>query len=149
MAGCETNQETPIQDQALDKEIILKTIDNWNEAWKTKDINLAILNYAEDTDWTNAFGDRVKSKGELKKLLEDIFSLDFVMAGNTDYVENDVQFLSNTLAIVRSKSIRKGQENSDGSLMKDRIINQLRVYRKNKDDWEIISHMISQAHEKR
>ncbi|GLR19879.1 hypothetical protein [Portibacter lacus] len=149
LCGCETTIQSKVVDQETDRASLLKTIDHWTQGWENKDVNLAIQDYANDIDWTNAFGDRVTNKEELKQLLEVIFGFDFVMLGQTEYVENDIEFLDQNYVTVRSKSIRKGQKNGDGSLMADRIVNHLRVYRRDKETWKIVNHMISQVHEKR
>jgi uncharacterized protein (TIGR02246 family) len=135
--------------KSIDEQTIRAAIDNWNKGWAERNAALAIQDYADNTDWTNAFGARVKSKSELKELLDTIFSMDFVMAGKQNYVENNIRFLSTDIALVRSKNIRKGQQWSDGSQMDDRHINHLRVFQKENDDWKIVSHMISQAQEKK
>ena len=133
-----------------DREAILETFDSWNEGWAQVDADLAVQDYSEDTDWTNAFGDRFESRGELRDGLARIFSLGFVMAGNSAENEfTDIEFLSPDIAIVRSKLIRTGQQTSSGELMPDRHINHLRVYQKRDGRWLIVSHMISQAQEKR
>lgn len=108
-----------------------------------------MTDYADSTDWTNAFGDRVRTREELRTLLTEIFSLDFVMAGKQNYAENDFNFLSNDVALLRSRNLRKGQKYSFGEPMPDRDINHLRVYQKINGEWKIVSHMISQAHIKK
>lgn len=74
--------------------------------------------------------------------------MDFVMEGKDNYKNEAVEFLSNEIALLRSINIRTGQKWSDGSLMKDRQINHLRVFQKIGNEWQIISHMINQANEK-
>lgn len=143
--GCGSREINTDQDEKF----ILSTIDTWDKAWEEKDVQMAIKHYDDHIDWTNAFGDRVQNKKDLKELLEIIFALDFVMAGDTEYVSNDLKFLTYDIALLRSKSIRKNQEFSDGTVMNDRHINQLRVYERKNGEWKIISHMISQAHEKK
>ncbi len=147
--GCNSGKEEMKIDTEIESEKIMRTIENWNEGWDKKDVELAIADYSEDTDWTNAFGDRMQSKSELRELLKEIFAMDFVMEGTDNYQNEDVQFLTDNLALLRSTNIRKGQKWSDGSLMKDRHIHHLRVYKKIDDEWKIISHMISQANEKK
>ncbi len=133
-----------------DRDAILKTFDSWNEAWARVDADLAVRDYSEDTDWTNAFGDRFEGRQALRDGLARIFSLGFVMAGTSAENEfTDIDFLSSDIAIVRSKLIRTGQQTSSGELMPDRHINHLRVYQKRDGRWLIVSHMISQAQEKR
>ena len=101
-------------------------------------------------DWTNAFGDRYEGKGALGEGLAFIFSLDFVMDGDSgvnDFV--DIRFLSNSVAIVRSRLVRTGQARSDGTKMAPRRINHLRVFEKREGRWLIVSHLISQEQDKR
>lgn len=133
-----------------DKAAILATLDSWEEGWATRDASAAVRDYAEDTDWTNAFGDRFEGREALQKGLEFIFGLDFVMAGDSDgHQFDDIRFLSDTIAIMRSKLVRNGQMTSTGETMPDRHINHLRVYEKRDGRWLIVSHMISQAKPKR
>ena len=147
--ACNSEKRELKIDREKETERIVKTIDNWNDGWEAKDVNLAIKDYSENIDWTNAFGARVQSKEELRNLLEKIFAMDFVMAGEGNYINDDVKFLTNDIALLRSTNIRKGQKWSDGSMMNDRYINHLRVYQEVNNEWKIISHMISQAHEKK
>ena len=133
-----------------DKEAILESFESWNSGWTEGDADLAVQDYAEDTDWTNAFGDRFEGKTTLRDGLAYIFSLGFVMAGDSAGNEyNDVTFLSPDVAMVRSKLVRSGQQTSTGEVMPDRHINHLRVYQKRDGRWLIVSHLISQAKEKR
>ena len=133
-----------------DEKAILETFNSWGQGWSEADAALAVKDYADDTDWTNAFGDRFEGKAALQKGLEYIFSLGFVMAGDSAGNEyTDVRFLGKDVAIVRSKLVRSGQRTSTGDVMPDRHINHLRVYEKREGRWLIVSHMISQAQEKR
>ncbi len=132
-----------------DIKAIKETLDSWNQGWARKDVTLAIQDYAEDIDWTNAFGDRFKSRTELKKGLEFIFRLDFVMAGASGENEfEDVMFLKPDVALFRSKLIRRGQKTAAGETMPDRHIHHLRVLQRMDGEWRIVSHLISQSHEK-
>ncbi|WP_271766216.1 YybH family protein [Aquimarina algiphila] len=147
--GCNSNKEEVKMDKGIESKRIIRTIDNWNEGWDKKDVELAISDYSEDTDWTNAFGDRIKSKSELRELLKEIFAMDFVMEGTDNYQNDDVQFLTDEIALLRSTNIRTGQKWSDGTFMNDRYIHHLRVYQKINNEWKITDHMISQAQEKK
>ena len=132
-----------------DREAILQTFDSWNQGWSEADADLAVQDYAKDTDWTNAFGDRFQGKDSLRDGLAYIFSLGFVMAGDSAGNEyNDVTFLSPEVAMVRSKLVRSGQQTSSGDVMPDRHIHHLRVYKKSDGRWLIVSHLISQAQAK-
>jgi len=132
-------------DTEKEKTLIDLTIQDWDKAWETKDLELALKHYSNNIDWTNAFGDRVQSKDELKQLLSFIFKMDFVMTGENNYGKNEITLLNDNTAKVRSINIRKNQQWADGSKMDDRRINHLRIYQKINGRWLITDHMISQA----
>ncbi|MDF1799960.1 MAG: SgcJ/EcaC family oxidoreductase [Planctomycetota bacterium] len=129
---------------------VLATLESWSHGWAEADAAIAVQDYAEDADWTNAFGDRFQGRAALREGLEFIFSLGFVMAGESSGNQfAEVTFVTPDVALVRSKLIRVGQEQSDGSLMPDRHINHLRVLHRRDGRWLIVSHLISQALAKR
>ncbi|MEO9967823.1 MAG: hypothetical protein ABJF11_18670 [Reichenbachiella sp.] len=132
-----------------DEDAILQIIENQRVGWATKDLALSVKDVDENVDWTNAFGDRMKSKSELELLLKEIYSFDFVMKGKSISAYNDINFLSPDIALVRSKTVVKGQEWSDGRVMKDRHNHHLRVFQKKDGTWKVVSHLISQAWEKK
>jgi uncharacterized protein (TIGR02246 family) len=135
---------------AADSAAVLRTLDSWNQGWAKADAALAVQAYAEDADWTNAFGDRIIGRDSLKKTLDFIFSLDFVMAGDSgDNEFADLTFLTPDVALLRSKLVRVGQQMQTGETMPDRHVHHLRVYQRRDGAWQIVSHLISQAHEKR
>lgn len=140
---------TGVQPREEDRAAVLATLDSWTRGWMTGDVALAVQDYAEDVDWTNAFGDRFQGREALRDGLEVIFGLGFVMAGDSgDHEYADVTFLAPDLAMIRSKLVRTGQQRSDGSPMPDRHINHLRVLELRGGRWLIVSHLISQAQEK-
>jgi len=126
------------------------TLDSWNQGWAEANAQLAVESYAVDTDWTNAFGNRVQGRDALEKTLEFIFGLDFVMAGDSgDNEFTDLIFLTPDVVLMRSKLVRAGQQYSTGATMPDRHVHHLRVLQRREGAWQIVSHLISQAHEKR
>ena len=145
LLSCNSQETKSPKDFTSDEEAINQSIQDWDNAWETKNLDLAIKHYSNETDWTNAFGARVQSKDELKELLQFIFNMDFVMAGENNYGKNEITFINDSTATVRSKNIRKNQEWADGTKMNDRYINHLRVYQKINGVWLITDHMISQA----
>ncbi|TDI47696.1 MAG: SgcJ/EcaC family oxidoreductase [Acidobacteria bacterium] len=128
---------------ANDRETIIQAIERWENAWKTKDAELAARDYTEDADWTNAFGMRRLGRESIEALLTDIFKMPTVMAGSTQYEFHDLKFLGPRIALLRSRSIRTGQQLPDGTTQPPRRINHLRVFVKRGDRWLIVSHLIS------
>ena len=52
-----------------DKAAIRQAIANWDAGWKEFNAELASQDYADDADWTNAFGRSRKGKAEIQKFL--------------------------------------------------------------------------------
>lgn len=149
MSACAT-VTAPTFNEERERAAVLATLDSWNQGWSQRDASLAVADYAEDTDWTNAFGDRFEGRDALEDGLAFIFSLDFVMAGDSEANEYaDVRFLDENTALIRSKLVRAGQQFSTGETMPDRHVNHLRVLEKRDGRWYIVSHLISQAQPKR
>ena len=112
------NVSTASSDES-ERAAVLKTLESWNEGWRIRDAQLAVSDYAQDTDWTNAFGDRFQGRAALLEGLTFIFSLDFVMAGDSDGNDyQDVTFLADDIAMVRSRLIRKGQLTDAGEALR-------------------------------
>ncbi len=129
---------------------VLAVLASWEQGWAEKNVELAVQDYASDVDWTNAFGDRFQGIEALRQGLGHIFSLDFVMAGTSGTNEfEDVTFLDDDTALIRSKLVRKGQLLRSGDPMPDRHVNHLRVLERRDGRWVIVSHLISQAQPKR
>lgn len=127
---------------------ILSIIENWNKAWQIKDHVLAASGYSTDAHFTNAFGDKRKGQKEVEALLKEVFSLPFVMAGNSETSEHRFQELSGTTIVVHTAVIRKGQQMPDGSVLPDRQTTHMRVFQKTAGEWKIKAHLISDARDK-
>lgn len=125
-----------------DSTAILEAMERWEEGWRIKDPGLATQDYSADADWTNAFGTRRLGRMAIHELLVEVFDLPFVMAGDTDYEYHDLTSMGPTVALLRSRSIRVGQQLPDGTVQEPRRINHLRVFQKQGEEWLIVSHLI-------
>jgi uncharacterized protein (TIGR02246 family) len=128
-----------------DSVAIMAAMENWERAWMEKNAILAAQDYSDDADWTNAFGMRRIGRDNIEALLVDVFALDFVMAGDTEYEYHDLRFLRAGAALLRSKAVRVGQQLPDGTVEPPRQTNHLRVFEKRDARWVIISHLIGDA----
>ena len=128
----------PRAQTAADTTAIFAALADAEEGWNTGDVELSTRRYADDADWTNAFGDRVVSRDSLIELLTEILSLDFVRAGRTEYVFNDITFLGPDVALLRSRSVVRGQRQSDGVLMADRHNDHLRVFQRRNGEGAVL-----------
>lgn len=139
------NVQAAATPQAIDQAAIEAAIENWNLAWKTKDPKLAAQDYSDDADWTNAFGMSRVGRVEIEKLLTEVFALPFVMAGDSETVDQDIRFVKPDLALVLTRVQRKGQLNPEGQDIGQRRTSHLRVFAKTDGRWRIVSHLISDA----
>jgi len=119
-------------------------IDDWNNAWKTKDAGLASKWYSQDADFTNAFGFSMIGKRAIESYLTRVFNMDFVMAGNSEQTFVKLKYISDNIVLAISIIERKGQKLRDGKELGTRQTTHHRLFKKN-DDWQIISHLISDA----
>jgi uncharacterized protein (TIGR02246 family) len=134
------NAQLPLT--TADSTQISEAPDNWGKAWRELDAELAVRAYAEDADWTNAFGTRRIGRSEIRLLLEDIFHRDCVTAGVTEYEFHDMRPVGEGVVVVRSRSARTGQLFADGTVQAPRHVNHQRVYVKRNGRWLITSHLI-------
>ncbi|UII22307.1 YybH family protein [Fulvivirga ligni] len=103
------NDQNKMEDHSKDLAQIKQLINDSDEGWETKNLELVLEGYSDDIDWTNAFGDRRQGKEALSGLLDTIFNLDFVMSGRNNYQEPDITFPSEDIALARSTNIRRSE----------------------------------------
>lgn len=127
---------------ATDSTAIMQAVERWERAWTMQDPVLAARDYAADADWTNAFGMRRIGRASIEVLLKEVFSLPFVMAGDTEHQYHDLRFLGEGVATVRSLALREGQQLPDGTVEPTRRTNHLRVFANRGNGWVIVSHLI-------
>jgi uncharacterized protein (TIGR02246 family) len=120
-------------------------IQRWNEGWRTKNAQVACADYADDADWTNAFGMTERGRGAICKKLAEVFSLPFVMAATSDVVSQDIRFLGSDVAVVVTKIRRTGQQTPGGEPLGDRDTRHQRVLFRSGGKWRIVSHLIADA----
>ena len=122
-----------------------QAVANWDRSWNTKDPVLASQDYTDDADWTNAFGMKRKGRGEIRKLLTEVFATPFVMTGQSKTVEQSVRLVSRDVALVNTVVERTGQQTPSGAELGPRRTSHLRVFVRSGGQWKITSHLISDA----
>lgn len=127
---------------------IRSMMDDWNKAWESKDYKLASKWYSTDARFTNAFGDKRNGQKEVENLLKEVFSLPFVMSGKSEPTEHLFQTINNSVVVVHSAVIRKGQQMPDGTVMADRLTTHMRLFERVNGEWRIKAHLISDARDK-
>jgi uncharacterized protein (TIGR02246 family) len=132
-----------------DRAAITAAIGRWDRAWQVKDAELATHDYAATTHWVNAFGQRASSRAEVRRTLREVFALPFVVAGNSRTLGHEVRFLNKDVATVATRVERVGQQTVDSREMRPRHTSHLRVFQRQGGRWQITSHLISDARDRR
>ncbi|KJD34987.1 hypothetical protein PW52_12895 [Tamlana sedimentorum] len=123
---------------------IVNKIDDWNRAWKTKDVELACKWYSENADFTNAFGFNRIGQLEIQKYLTEVFGFDFVMAGNTEQTSLKLKKISDKAILAITTVDRKGQKTANNKNLETRKTTHYRLFEKT-EQWKITAHLISDA----
>ena len=132
-------------DRAAAIERIESIVDDWNRAWAVEDPVLAASGYADDAQFTNAFGFHRTGRAAIEEYLAEVFAMDFVMAGDSREVFREIDFLTPDVALVRSRVERTGQTTSDGDSLGVRRTSHLRAFQVRRGEWKLVSHLISDA----
>ncbi len=136
------------QMSSTDSSQIVSVINEWDQGWKIKDYTLASKGYGEDSRFTNAFGDKRVGQKAVEALLKEVFSLPFVMSGESQTAGHTFKVLRNDVIVVETLVVRLGQRLPDGSSISERMTTHLRVFNKSKNSWLIEAHLISDARDK-
>jgi len=128
-----------------DSAAVERVVENWNQAWRTRDARLGASDYSDDADWMNAFGQKAKGRAEIQQVLERVFSLPFVMTGHSRVVEQTIGRLSREVAVVWTKVERTGQLTPSGESLGTRHTTHCRILTKLDVNWKIVAHLISDA----
>ena len=123
---------------------IVSKIDDWNKAWKIKDHVLAAKWYANDAEFTNAFGFSRIGRDAIEEYLGLVFKMDFVMAGDSEQTSVKLKSISDDAVLAISTISRTGQKMSDESELGPRRTTHHRLFKKGKG-WQIVGHLISDA----
>jgi hypothetical protein len=126
---------------------ITQKIDDWNRGWKEKEYKLATKWYSEQAEFTNAFGHNRVGIAEIEELLEEVFQLPFVMAGDSEMAGQKMIPISENVILVVTNIERAGQETPDGVQIATRQTTHHRLFVK-ESEWLIAGHLISDARDR-
>ncbi len=124
---------------------IMSAIDRWFEAWEAGDAALAARDYAEDADWTNAFGQTQRGRAAIEGQIREVFALGFVVAGQSEAIGQEMRLVAPDIALVTTRVERRGQRTESGEDLGVRRTTHLRVFERRRGAWVIVSHLISDA----
>jgi uncharacterized protein (TIGR02246 family) len=102
--------------------------------------------YADDADWTNAFGTTKHGRDEIVAYLEVLFADEHFGAGRlVGPPQVSVRFLGDDVAVVKTYIEREGQETVAGAQLPIRRNHSLKVLERRHGRWLIVSEMYMDA----
>jgi uncharacterized protein (TIGR02246 family) len=134
-------------DKLSDEAAIREVISHWDSGWAQFDAKIATQDYADDADWTNAFGNSVKGKTEIYKFLEKLYKSPEITPRKSTPSTSTIKFIRPDVAVVSSYRETVGQRTSSGAEYPTRKTHDLRVLVLDKGKWVIVSHLIADEKE--
>jgi uncharacterized protein (TIGR02246 family) len=102
--------------------------------------------YAEDADWTNAFGTCRHGRGPIIDYLRDLFADARFGAGRqVGQPQGSIRLLGDGVAVAKTYLEREGQQTMDGGTLPVRRNHLLKVLEKQEGTWRIVSEMYMDA----
>lgn len=126
-----------------DAEAVAAVMRQLGEGWGSGDPEAVAAVYADDAEWTNAFGDVVRGADELRDFLGWMFSQDSDTTSAAEamsYQPLSLRYVGDDAAIVHgvTRSTRAGARSGEG----ERRVHNTYVLAKEKGRWRIVHHMI-------
>jgi uncharacterized protein (TIGR02246 family) len=92
-----------------------KAVQNYMDSWNTHNVHAVAMSYAEDTDFTNAFGTLTHGRAQMETTFGPFMSGVYSETHQTGQVRS-IRFLKPDVAAVDVDWQMTGAKNSDGSM---------------------------------
>jgi len=122
-------------------------IQRWDAGWVAFDAALASQDYADDADWTNAFGIYRKGRAEIHSYLHHIYQTPQLVFRKSTPSVSSIRFISHEVAVVISYRETVGQKTLSGAEYPTRKTRDSRVLLLVKGKWEVVSHLVADQKE--
>ena len=107
------------------------------------DAELVSRNYADDADWTNAFGVRRKGSTQIRAYLSELFGRpQFRSRAPSGPATVSIKFVRPEVAVVRSFRVVAGQRGPNNEELLPRRIHRQLVMTKERGAWVIVSELV-------
>ena len=104
--------------------------------------------YADDADFTNAFGTSVHGGEKIVAYLRDLFANpNFASGKPVRPPDASIRFVGDDVAVVKTYIEREGQQTSEGEKMAVRRNHSLKVLERQDDGWRVVSELYMDARE--
>ena len=132
----------PLGAAADDKDAVVSVVERNIAAFRDFDAGRASGTYADDADWTNAFGARRRGRADIREFLTNLFARpQFRARAQSGPSEMSVRFAGPDVAIVQTFAEIVGQRGPNEELP-PRKLHRLMVLTKNDGEWLIVSELV-------
>jgi len=131
------------QGTEADGAAIRTIVNHWREMWDHFDASPLRDDYAQDADFLNAFGTRLKGQAEILTFAARVVQRPNVRDRHTTWSEPSVRFVGPDVAIASRDYTTTGHRTASGEAMAPRKTHALWVLRKDAGRWRIVSQMIA------
>ena len=142
MAGAASAQQPPAP---ADQAAIRKIVDHWQQTWDKFDASVLAGDFAEDADWLNAFGVRLKGSAKILEFMTAMVKRPTVQGRKTTWDEPDIRFLRPDVAVAYRSYRTVGHRTLDGKEMPVRDTHATWFLIKDAGQWHIASQVIYDA----
>ena len=127
---------------AEDEAAIRAIVNHWQQAWENHDASILAGDYAEDADWLNAFGIRLKGGAKIVDFVSKVVKRPAVQGRHTTWGEPTVRFVRPDVALAFRDYSTIGHKDLSGKEMPERKTHSTWVLTKDGGKWRIASHVI-------
>lgn len=139
-----TKQAATIQaGTAADEAAVLAIINHWQQSWENFDASVLAGDYADDADWLNAFGVRIKGGGKIVEFVSKVVKRPGVQGRHTTWGEPTVRFVRPDVALASRDYTTVGHMTLNGQEMPPRNTHSTWLLTKDGVRWRIASQVIS------
>lgn len=127
--------------------LIKAIVSRWDQGWANFDAVLASQDYADDADWTNAFGVSRRGREEIFQYLRNIYQSPQVTSRRSTSSISSIRFVRPDIAVVTSYRETAGQKTASGTEYPLRKTRDLRVLAFDHGTWKVTSHLVADEKE--
>jgi uncharacterized protein (TIGR02246 family) len=149
VALAQAGSATPKQAAAIqagtaeDEAAIRAIINHWQQTWENHDASVLAGDYAEEADWLNAFGVRIKGGAKIVDFVSKVVKRPNVQGRDTTWGESTVRFVRPDVALAYRDYSTVGHKTFNGQEMPQRNTHSTWILTKDGRRWRIASHIIS------
>ena len=133
----------PLVAAADDKDAVTSVVERNIAAFRDFDAGRVSGTYADDADWTNAFGVRRRGRADIREFLTNLFARpQFRARAQSGPSEMSVRFAGPDVAIVQTFAEIVGQRGPNNEELPPRKLHRLMVLTKNAGEWLIVSELV-------